>query len=345
MRSRSSQFRAAVLPVASSRGSGVASRLRPVRAARAARAAALAGPRARRPRVARGCTGKGSQNPNAQSVERQSDAEYDLARDLFEKGNPRAALDHAMKAISLNEDNDKAQYFVAVIHLSFCSTNRGLDHARVPPHRGREVRARRAQGERPSSATRRTSSVRSSSNEKRCKEAITILEPLTKDPAYVHPYFAWGNLGDAQLCDGQVDAAIVSLKNAVAEPRFCVGHHRLGLAYEKKGDLPTAEASFTNAVTADPACDELQDALVGPLPRSLAPRQRRVEERLREVPGHLGRHPDRASSASRRSAPRRRRTCRRELARHRHPPRELAQPVSPTSLALFPGCTPMTRTT
>src|SRR5689334_87439 len=73
-----------------------------------------------------GCTSKGGQNPGAQSAERQSDTEYDLARDLLEKDNPRAALDHAMKAISLNADNEKAQYFVAVIYLKFCSTNRGL---------------------------------------------------------------------------------------------------------------------------------------------------------------------------------------------------------------------------
>ena len=209
------------------------------------------------------CTGKGSQNPGAQSVERQSDAEYDLARDLFEKGNPRAALDHAMKAITLNEDNDKAQYYVAVIHLSFCSTDRGIQ---TPDCHLSEVEkyARAALKAKPEfrDATNLLGSVLI--NMKRCKEAITVLEPLTKDPAYVHPHFAWGNLGDAQLCEGLVDAAIVSLKNAIAaEPRFCVGHHRLGLSYEKKKDLAASEASFTSAVTVDPACDGLQDAWWG----------------------------------------------------------------------------------
>ena len=206
-----------------------------------------------------GCPTKGSQNPGAQSIERQSDSEYDLARDLFEKGNPRAALDHAMKAISLNEDNDKAQYFVAVIHLSFCSTNRGLEAVDCKlPEAEKHARA----------ALKANAEFRDAKNllgqilvnEKRCKEAIPVLEPLTKDPAYVHPYFAWGNLGEAQLCDGQVDAAIASLKNAVAEPRFCVGHYRLGLAYEKKGDLASAEASLGAAVSADPQCESLQDA-------------------------------------------------------------------------------------
>ncbi|AKV01648.1 TPR domain protein, putative component of TonB system [Labilithrix luteola] len=208
-----------------------------------------------------GCANKGGASAGAQSPERQSDAEYDLARDLFQKGNPRAALDHALKAVSFNEDNDKAQYFVAVIHLSFCSTNRGLD---TPDCRLGEVEkyARAALKANPSfrDATNMLGQVLI--NEQKYKEAIVVLEPLTRDPAYVHPYFAWGNLGWAQVEGGQVDAGITSLKNAVAaEPRFCVGQYRLGVAFEKKGDLALAEQSFTSAVSVpDPNCESLQDA-------------------------------------------------------------------------------------
>ena len=206
------------------------------------------------------CSGtKGSQAPGAQSVERQSDSEYDLARDLFEKGNPRAALDHAHKAIALNEDNDKAQYYVAVIHLSFCSTNRGLEGIDCKLAEA-EKAARAALKANPDFRDAKNLLGQILVNEKRCGEAIPVLEPLTRDPAYIHPYFAWGNLGEAQLCEGKVDDAIQSLKNAVAEPRFCVGHYRLGLAYEKKGDLGAADESFTNAVSAAPDCDKLQDA-------------------------------------------------------------------------------------
>ena len=253
MRSRSPQFREAVPPthLTVSCGSGTRSRVRHFLAGATLGLVAVAG-----------CTGKGSQSPNAQSTERQSEAEYQLAVDLFEKGNVRAALDHTSKALALNEDNDKAQYFGAVISLSFCSTNRGVA---APDCRLAEVEryARAALKANPEFRDAKNLLGQTLVNEKRCKEAIQILEPLTKDPAYVHPYFAWGNLGDAQLCDGQLDAAIASLKNAVAEPRFCVGHHRLGLCYEKKKDLASAEASFTNAVTADPACENLQDAWWG----------------------------------------------------------------------------------
>lgn len=235
-----------------------------------------------------GCSNKAGQQPGAQSPERQSDAEYDVARDLFQKGNPRAALDHAMKAVALNEDNDKAQYFVGVIHLSFCSTNRGLE---APDCRLSEVEkyARAALKANPQfrDATNMLGQVLI--NEKKYREAIVALEPLTRDPAYVHPYYAWGNLGWAQVLDGQVDAGIASLKNAIAaEPRFCVGQYRLGIAHEKKGEFPLAEQSLTDALTvADPNCENLQDAWEarGDVRAKLgrAPEAHKDYERCREI--------------------------------------------------------------
>lgn len=206
-----------------------------------------------------GCASKSGQQPNAHSPERQSDAEYDVARDLFQKGKPREALDHARASAELNEENDRAQYLVAAILLSFCSTNQGLE---APDCKlaDAERYARKALAANPQfrDATNLLGTILI--NQRKAKDAIGVLEPLTKDPAYVHPYFAWGNLGWAQLEAGDVDGAIASLRNAVTEPRFCVGHFRLGLALERKGALEEAEQSLTSAVTADPACEELQDA-------------------------------------------------------------------------------------
>jgi type IV pilus assembly protein PilF len=204
------------------------------------------------------CSSK-TQDSNVKNPERASDAEYDIARDLFTKGNARVALDHVAKAISLNEENDKAHYLRAAILLSFCSGPRGFED---PDCRLGEVEKSAR------SALKYNETFRDAKNllgqvlinEKKYKEAITILEPLTKDPAYVHPYYAWGNLGWAQVLDGQLDAGIASLRNAVTEPRFCVGHYRLGIGLEKKGDAGSAEQSFTSAIGADPQCEQLQDA-------------------------------------------------------------------------------------
>jgi type IV pilus assembly protein PilF len=209
------------------------------------------------------CTSKNSAAPNAKSPEVQSDAEYDLAKDFFGKGKPREALDHANKAVALNEENDKAHYMVAAILMQFCSSNRGL--AAPDCRLGDVEKSARA-------ALKANPDFRDAKNflgnvlilQKRYKDAIAVLEPLTKDPAYVQSYLAWGNLGWAQTEDGQLDPAITSLRNAVGtEPRFCVGHYRLGLALEKKNDLPNAEQSLTTALTADPQCDFLQDGWEG----------------------------------------------------------------------------------
>ena len=204
-------------------------------------------------------SGKGQQ-PGAQSPERQSDAEYDIARDFFQKGSTRLALDHVQKAVALNEENDKAHYLMGAILLAFCSGPRLFEG---PDCKLAEVEksARAALKANPDFRDAKNLLGQVLINEKKYKEAITVLEPLTKDPAYVHPYLAWGNLGWAQVLDGQIDAGLAALKNAVTEPRFCVGHYRLGIGYEKKGDPGQAEQSFTTAVSVDdPQCTSLQDA-------------------------------------------------------------------------------------
>jgi type IV pilus assembly protein PilF len=204
------------------------------------------------------CASKGN-TPPAQSPERQSDAEYDVARDLFQKGNPRPALDRVDKAIALSEDNDRAHYLRAAILLSFCSGPRGFEE---PDCRLSEIEksARAALKANPDFRDAKNLLGQVLINERKYKDAIAVLEPLTRDPAYVHPYYAWGNLGWAQVLDGQLDAGIASLKNAVTEPRFCVGHYRLGVGLERKGDAAQAEQSFSSAVSADPQCVDLQDA-------------------------------------------------------------------------------------
>lgn len=193
-------------------------------------------------------------------MQRQSEAEYDLARDLFYKNQPRPALDHCRRAIELDSENAQALYFASTIHLYFCS---GRLELRDPDCRLNDAEAyvRRA--------LRAKEGFREAKNtlgqvlilEKRYPEAIAVLEPLTQDPAFESSFLAWGNLGWAQVLAGRVDQGIESLKISITEPRFCVGHYRLGVAYEKKGDLASAEQSLTNAVTVDaPECRNLQDA-------------------------------------------------------------------------------------
>jgi type IV pilus assembly protein PilF len=205
------------------------------------------------------CTARGATTP-ALDPERQSEAEYDVARDYFYKGQPRLALDHCRRAIDLYDENAKALYFASAIHLFFCSGKRELGD---PDCRLADAEAyvRRALKVQPTFREAKNTLGQILILEKRYPDAIAVLEPLTRDPAFESSYLAWGNLGWAQVLAGQLDQGIASLKNAITESRFCVGHYRLGMAYEKKGDLAAAEQSLSNAVAVDaPECKSLQDA-------------------------------------------------------------------------------------
>jgi type IV pilus assembly protein PilF len=205
------------------------------------------------------CNARGASAPGA-NPERQSDAEYDLARDVFYKGQPRQALEHCRRAIELNAENASALYFAATIHLYFCSGRLELSH---PDCRLGDAEAYVRAALKVDGAFREAKNTLGQVLilEKRYAEAIAVLEPLTKDPAFESSFLAWGNLGWAQVLAGRVDQGIESLRSSVTEPRFCVGHYRLGIAYEKKGDLAASEQSLTNAVTAEgPDCHNLQDA-------------------------------------------------------------------------------------
>ncbi len=205
------------------------------------------------------CGGKSANAPGV-DPEKQSEAEYDVARDYFFKSQPRLALDHCRKAVELDEQNVKALYFASTIHLFFCSGKLELrdPDCRLPDAESYVRRALNVD-----------STFREAKNtlgqililEKNYRDAIAVLAPLTKDPAFESSYLAWGNLGWAQVLAGQIDQGIESLKNSITEPRFCVGHYRLGVALERKGDLAAAEQSLTNALAVDaPDCKALQDA-------------------------------------------------------------------------------------
>jgi Tfp pilus assembly protein PilF len=209
--------------------------------------------------AAAACSGKGPSSPGS-SPERQSEVEYDLARDFFYKGQPRLALEHCRRAVDLNDQNGKALYFTSAIYLSFCATKLELAD---PDCRltDAETYVRRALKVDENFREARNTLGQILILEQRYAEAIAVLEPLTRDPSFESSFLAWGNLGWAQVLSGSVARGIESLKNSITEPRFCVGHYRLGVAFEKQGDLAAAELSLTRALAVDaPECRELQAA-------------------------------------------------------------------------------------
>jgi Tfp pilus assembly protein PilF len=206
-----------------------------------------------------GCASESKTGQAAASPERQAESEYDLSRDAFYKGHLREALDHAQRANKLDEQNAKALYFTAVIDLAFCSSE-GMQSPDCRLTNAEEL-ARKAIDVEDQFRDARNLLGQILILEERYADALKVLEPLTRDPAYSANYLAWGNYGWAQVKSGKIDEGIASLRNSVTEPRFCTGDFRLGMAYEQKGDLVAAAKSFTDAVEApSPDCQTLQDA-------------------------------------------------------------------------------------
>lgn len=203
-----------------------------------------------------------AETQGAASPQQQSTAEYDLAREAFQAGRLREALDHVQKASKLFEDNGDAAYLGAVIMLAFCAADDRSSDCRFNEAEGYARRSIAANEGKTSTGDAKNTLGVILVHEARYDEAIEVLKPLANDILYGSPEKAWGNLGWAYLMRGSVDEAIDALRRAIAaQPLFCVGQYRLGLAYEKKGELSLAREAFTKAVdTARPECNKLQDA-------------------------------------------------------------------------------------
>jgi Tfp pilus assembly protein PilF len=207
-----------------------------------------------------GCSGS-SGGPKPQDPSRQSESEYDVARDLWlRRGQTREALEHALKAVELDDENADACHLVALLYLDFCSHSR--DECRLPEA---ERHARRALQLKPDYREARNTLAVVMIHEKKPAAAVNLLKPLTEDILYQTPENAWGNLGWAYLELGELDPAIDALRRSIAaQPQFCVGNYRLGLALERKGELGGALSAFTRALeTESPGCKGLQEAWAG----------------------------------------------------------------------------------
>lgn len=197
--------------------------------------------------------------PGAASADQQSLAEYDLAKDAFQNGRLREALEHAQKAIDLDEDNADAAYLGAVILLAFCAIDERSTDCRYGEA---ERHVRRALEASPDMREAKNTLGVILVHQRRYDEAIAVLKPLANDILYGSPEKSWGNLGWAYLLAGKIDEAIDALRRALAaQPLFCVGQYRLGLAFEKKNELAAASDALTKALeTPRPECQKLQDA-------------------------------------------------------------------------------------
>jgi type IV pilus assembly protein PilF len=191
----------------------------------------------------------------------QSLAEYDIARDLWlNRGQTREALDHALVSVELDDENADAAHLAALLYLDFC--RQSVDACRLEEA---ERHARDALELNPDFREARNTLGVTLIHRQRYAEAIEVLRPLTQDILYRTPENAWGNMGWAYLEQGALQQAVDALARSVAaQPDFCVGHYRLGLAEERLGHNERAIAAFTQALSAgNGRCRGLQEAYAG----------------------------------------------------------------------------------
>lgn len=205
------------------------------------------------------CGGRGSKTPDGDPV-RMSESEYDVARDLWlRQRKPREALAHALEAVELDDENSDAAHLVGLIYLEFCSTAEA--ECRL---KDAEKHVRMALSAKPDFREAKNTLGVLLIHQKRYGDSVAVLKPLTDDILYQTPENAWGNLGWAYLEQGKLDLAIDALRRSLAaQPLFCVGAFRLGVALEKKGELTEAAEALGQALeTQAPGCAGLQDALL-----------------------------------------------------------------------------------
>ncbi len=211
--------------------------------------------------LAAGAAGCAANEPNPEEVKRGR-AEYELAMDAFKRGSYREALGHVKTSLEHDEENADSCYLGAMVMLVFCANDDTSPDCRYNEAEDFIRRALKADPE--MRDAKNTLGVILTLRGK-SQEAIGILEPLSQDMLYRSPEKAWGNLGWAYLESGRTPDAVAALERAVAaQPLFCVGHFRLGLAYEKQKEFGAARQAFSRALSIDEGgCNRLQAAFLG----------------------------------------------------------------------------------
>lgn len=192
---------------------------------------------------------------------KMSQSETDLATDAWTReGNTRGALEHALRAVELDPDNADAHHLTAILYLDFCRTSK-IGECRMQEA---EKHARLAVAGRKRFLEASNTLAVILIHEEKYEEAEKILIPITQDILYNTPEIAWGNLGWSYLGQGKPEKAIPALRRAIAaQPLFCVGNYRLGVAYRQSGALESAAEALDRALeTEAPGCSAMQDAFL-----------------------------------------------------------------------------------
>ncbi|NOY94545.1 MAG: tetratricopeptide repeat protein [Deltaproteobacteria bacterium] len=175
-----------------------------------------------------------------------------MAATLRQEGSVPAAIERLRRAIELDPENAEAELLMGYVHME------RNDAAAAEEHLKRGVDLLIAAGrEGATLAEARNIWGLSLVTLGRCDDALEPLRAAATDELNRAPHLAWGNLGLAQICLGDDEAALQALREAVqAQPRFCVGYFRMGQVFFAQERLDDADRALTEALDADPSCGE-----------------------------------------------------------------------------------------
>ncbi|QQR91490.1 MAG: tetratricopeptide repeat protein [Myxococcales bacterium] len=202
------------------------------------------------------CGGRQGQSDAERSV-----TEMHLAAGMRQESNIPGALQHYQTALELDSENAEAHLQLGHLYLTEVDY-RDLSKAEVHLKEALRLRDELESVRRGLAPEAQTMLGALYINEKRFADAEKVLQEAIADVNNMQPHFAWGNLGWAHFEQKDYQKAEQALGRAVQlQPRFCVGHYRLGQIYVAMKNYERAEEVLTGAIENDARCKSFfQDA-------------------------------------------------------------------------------------
>ncbi|UCF48088.1 MAG: tetratricopeptide repeat protein [Myxococcales bacterium] len=176
--------------------------------------------------------------------------EFQLAAGLRDEGQTAAAIEHLRKALDLDPSNAEAHLLLGFIQMERADYQNAEEHLST----GIKLLEKQKRGGSTLAEARNIYGL-CLIELGRYDDAVLVLRESATDELNTAPHLAWGNVGLAQLRQGEYQEAVKSTMEAVRiQPRFCVGYYTMGQALWHLQQLQDAERALVSAIEADESC-------------------------------------------------------------------------------------------